>query len=232
MGRIIKREIVKISRTVKSCFHSANSPDMRSVSFFIVVIAVCGQRPVILVVVMNYDLHPVVKVQLGQDVADVGLHRGLADKQLLGYLFVGIALAQQHHDFMLPFADAVVTQTGRHGIILLFLFVFPGQGNVHIQKPQHAVQQVQDVQRFFLTVTGNVEPVFQIIGNGAVIIGKAADFRKGCKLVVKIDRRVQAGDAERTYMDKRFPFHHGIPVVEKIFLTACGMFFFNGEAEQ
>ena len=48
------------------------------------------------------------QVQLRKDVADMCLYGRFTDKQLPGDLFIGIALAQQLHDFLFPPADAFI----------------------------------------------------------------------------------------------------------------------------
>ena len=77
-----------------------------------------------------------------------------------------------------------------------------------------------------------MESLFQIFGNGAVFIREAANPGKSGQPVVKIDRNIQAGNPERTYMDKGFPFLHSVHVHLKIFLTTYRMFLLNGKTEQ
>ena len=59
------------------------------------------------------------QVQLCKNVADMGFDSGFTDKQLPGDLFIGIALAQQLHDFLFPPADALIPHFDRNRIILL-----------------------------------------------------------------------------------------------------------------
>ena len=62
------------------------------------------------------------QVQFGKNVADMGFYCCFTDKQLSGNLFIGIALAQQLHDFLFPSADAFVPYVDRKRV-LLFLSI-------------------------------------------------------------------------------------------------------------
>ena len=64
------------------------------------------------------------QVQLSENVADMGLYGCFTDKQLPGDLFIGIALAQQLHDFLFPPADAFVPHLDRKRIILFLYRLF------------------------------------------------------------------------------------------------------------
>ena len=77
-----------------------------------------------------------------------------------------------------------------------------------------------------------MESLFQIFGNGAVFIREAPNPGKSGQPVIKINRNIQAGDSERTHMDKGFPFLHSVHVHLEIFLTTYRMFFLNSKTEQ
>ena len=163
------------------------------------------------------------QVQFGKDVTDMGLNGGFTDKQLPGDLFIGIALAQQLHDFLFPPADALITHFDGKRFVLLLHRIFLRNGTVHVQQPEHAFQQHQDIPSSFFAVAGNMETLLQIFGNGTVFIRKASDTGKSGQPVIKINRDIQTGNPERTYMDEGFPFLHGLPVHLEILLAAHSM---------
>src|SRR5690554_8154787 len=56
----------------------------------------------------GYSLFPAGSAKLGQDAADMELHRGSADEQLLGYLRVAQPFSHHLEHFLLPGGEHIV----------------------------------------------------------------------------------------------------------------------------